>query len=197
MKNYAHPKLVSWLPVSVIVPTVLLAIPWALFRWEEYCELPEFSFGVARPVGWLVLLMGLALFLYCVGFMAHIGKGNPAPLAGGDTTKLVVSGPYRFARHPMALGGLLALVGEAILYESWFILAQVGLMLVFAVTVGFKIEGRQLRERFGKEYEQYCHRVGPLWPKRRRRNQRVEDKRSYSALTQIVRLFLTPPHPER
>jgi protein-S-isoprenylcysteine O-methyltransferase Ste14 len=53
-----------------------------------------------------------ALFCWCVGLFARIGKGTLAPW--DPTRNLVAVGPYRFVRNPMIIGVALMLFGQAL-----------------------------------------------------------------------------------
>ncbi len=79
---------------------------------------------------------------------------------------MVVRGPYRVVRHPIYSGGLMAVLGTAIV--SGHLRAFLGFTLV-VVGISIKIlrEERALRHHFGGAYEEYARRVPglvPGWP---------------------------------
>src|SRR5699024_5059518 len=89
--------------------------------------------------------------------MARLGRGTPLP--GAMAHHLVVAGPYRWVRNPMAVAGIVQGAGVGLLLGSW-------LVLLYAVVGGVlwhllvrPHEERDLAERFGQEYEHYRARV--------------------------------------
>jgi protein-S-isoprenylcysteine O-methyltransferase Ste14 len=131
--------------------------------------------GAAAPshsplIGAVVLATGAMLALASIAAFVVRGRGTPAPF---DPPRVfVATGPYRFIRNPMYVGGWLALVGLGIVEHSAamvaFSIAWLG--LAHAFVVGY--EERTLAERFGGDYLDYCRRV-PRWlPVTRRRSLR-------------------------
>jgi protein-S-isoprenylcysteine O-methyltransferase Ste14 len=112
------------------------------------------------------------VFLVCsivnltTGFVLAVrGRGTPLPLA--CPRELVVAGPYRYVRNPMAIAG----VGQGIAVALWFGSA---LTLLYAVSGAFvwhvlvrPSEEADLRARFGKAYEIYKAAVPLWWPRMR------------------------------
>ena len=80
--------------------------------------------------------------------------------------RLIRSGPYRWVRHPIYSGIILAMMGTALDRR------QVrGLVAVVLFCIGFKIKSR-IEERFmaatfGAEYEQYKGSTGAIIPRLR------------------------------
>ena len=122
--------------------------------------------GVMPPQPWLgrpLVLIGVALALWCSGLLARFGKGSPHPFAY-KTKQLVIRGPYRLVRNPMMWSVGMILLGTSL----W--LGSTGLLVGFA---GFipgihlfvtRYEERDLERRFGEEYREYCRRVPRWWP---------------------------------
>ena len=122
------------------------------------------SFGFAQFAGALVTLAGAIIALWCVLVFATIGLGTPIPL--DPPRRLVVRGPYRFVRNPMAIGVGIALAGVALYYESGqFLLAVAVFMLGIHAMVKF-YEEPTLRRTFGSEYVAYCELVHRWIPSR-------------------------------
>src|SRR5215813_8618092 len=71
---------------------------------------------LARSAGILLLLVGFALFGWCVALFARVGQGTLAPW--DPTRRLVAVGPYRFVRNPMISGVAMLLVGQALFWGS-------------------------------------------------------------------------------
>jgi protein-S-isoprenylcysteine O-methyltransferase Ste14 len=113
-------------------------------------------------VGTLLILCGTALAAWTIFLFKTIGQGTPNPKL--PPRVFVVSGPYRFSRNPMALGGLLILLGEAAIYYSPSLL---GLAILYGVIIYFNamfIEEPELINRFGDPYTDYLGRVPRFFP---------------------------------
>ena len=100
--------------------------------------------------------LSLALFLMSWSLIAlwTTGQGTPAPIA--PTRKLVTTGPYAFCRNPMEVGT----AAYFLFVGSWFDSLITGILcLLFGLILGCGyiklIEERELKLRFGQEYEEY------------------------------------------
>ena len=143
---------------SILVPgTVAGIVPWLLLQGsgETVLLLPSIWM-----VGFLPLLLGAGLYLWCAGAFTFIGKGTPAPI---DAPKvLVVQGPYQWVRNPMYIAVLSVVIGEAILFRSFLLVAYALLVgLIVHMFVVF-VEEPSLRHQFGASYETYLRTV-PRW----------------------------------
>lgn len=148
--------LLKTLAFTALVPcTVTLWLPWSMLRMAQ----PVGWSGV----GWVLIAGGAALYAWCAGLFAILGRGTPAPIA--ETKVFVARGPYRVVRNPMYIGVLSVLAGEAIVARS----RELAIYAAF-VAVAFHLfvvvyEERRLTQRFGEGYRQYCRRTGRWLPK--------------------------------
>jgi protein-S-isoprenylcysteine O-methyltransferase Ste14 len=101
-------------------------------------------------VGILLFVLGLACAVWA---RLHLGRNWGTPMTQKDDPDLVTSGPYRFIRHPIYSGIMLAGVGTVIgLSWRWLIaMALVAMYFVYSAT----IEERYLAERFPDAYPAY------------------------------------------
>src|SRR5262245_57077679 len=144
--------------VALLPATVVGVVPGLLTRWTP--GPPLLGIRALRPVGGVLLVLGLVLFVdFCVRFVRE-GHGTPAPVA--PTRYLVASGPYRWVRNPGYVAGLAMIVGQALLLGA-------ASLLVYAagIAVGFHLfvvlyEEPTLRRTYGAQYEAYCRAV-PRW----------------------------------
>ncbi|MFB6219380.1 MAG: isoprenylcysteine carboxylmethyltransferase family protein [Halobacteriaceae archaeon] len=113
--------------------------------------------GPARWAGVALVAAGLGFWLWAVVALLR-GGSSPSTTRPGE---LVVSGPYRYSRNPMYVGVVVALLGEAVAFESALVavLAAVALVL-FDRLVRWEEAG--LRESLGGAFEAYCEQV-PRW----------------------------------
>ena len=56
--------------------------------------------------------------------MALIGEGTPLPAE--TARKLVVAGPYRYVRNPMAVAGVIQTASIGLLFGSWMVVVLAG-----------------------------------------------------------------------
>jgi protein-S-isoprenylcysteine O-methyltransferase Ste14 len=127
---------------------------WWLDR--NWFALPLDLITVTRPLGWLLVGIGLALMVWTlVTFQHHRTTVNPYKAA----SSLCTGGPFRFSRNPIYVG-------------DWFILGGVSLLLTTAWPLLFapliwallrygviRHEEAHLEARFGDDYRTYKTRV--------------------------------------
>ena len=131
-------------------------VPWLITRWQR----PPSSWLLVDGVAALLCGVGIVVLLHAFVEFAWHGRGTPAPPA--PTERLVVRGPYRFVRNPMYVAVLAVVLGQVIAFQSWALLAYLG--LIGAVTQLFvrAYEEPTLRRVYGDEYATYAEAV-PRW----------------------------------
>jgi protein-S-isoprenylcysteine O-methyltransferase Ste14 len=111
----------------------------------------------------LIALAGLALSIWSIVYMKHVGKGNPFDAMGHEvaprTKHLMTDGPYKISRNPMLSGTYVYYIGILIALWSWWAL------LIFAVIatvmmLQVRSEEKRLEADFGQEYLDYKKRTG-------------------------------------
>ncbi len=115
------------------------------------------------PVAWyaiVFIIIGLALYLWCVSLFAIVGRGTPGPWDA--PRRFVAVGPYRWVRNPIYISALLVIIGEAWLFLSLSLLlyALVTAIIVHLFVIGY--EEPALRRNFGEPYVEYLSTV-PRW----------------------------------
>lgn len=150
---------VFWTTFFVVVPLVLtmveqrLQLSWNALDREE-----------VRLAGAATLILGSALGLWACVTMALRGNGTPLPAE--TARELVIAGPYRSVRNPMALAGLLQTVGVGLLVGSWMVIAIAATgALVWNVLIR-PTEEADLAVRFGEPYRRYAEHVRCWVPSR-------------------------------
>ena len=145
---------------TIVIPGVLV---W-LFGADVGWELPGLAAGLPVIVGVAAIGAGVRLIFDTIFLFATSGKGTLAPW--DPTRSLVVEGPYRRVRNPMITGVGLVLLGEAALFGSPAILAELGVFALANALWMPLVEEPGLVRRFGEEYLEYRGAV-PRWIPRR------------------------------
>lgn len=114
------------------------------------------------PARWLGAgLGGFGIYLY-VWSAAHLLRRRSSAVPGKDATVLVTHGWYGRTRHPLLLGVVALLFGEAVFFSSLVLLAYaLAYWLWLTAFVALK-EEPDLRRTFGPRYDAYCREV-PRW----------------------------------
>jgi protein-S-isoprenylcysteine O-methyltransferase Ste14 len=125
-----------------------------------------------RPLGFVPLVPGVVLLLWCVYAFFRQGRGTLAPW--DPPRALVADSVYGVSRNPMYVAVVLILCGWAIGFASWpLVLYAAAVMLAFHLRVVFG-EEPWLSRRYGDEWARYAARV-PRWLGRVRLPHAVDD----------------------
>jgi protein-S-isoprenylcysteine O-methyltransferase Ste14 len=137
--------------------TVAVYVPLLLTRDRAPASGPYLALAVA------LFAAGGAIYAWCVWDFARFGRGTPAPI--DSPKKLVVRGLYRYARNPMYLGVLTAILGWVALFREPRLL-----LLALLVSLAFHLfvvlyEEPHLQRQFGSSYDEYRGRVKRWLPR--------------------------------
>lgn len=163
--------LLSWYLVEVgglwggtTLLVFLFAPRWLGWSWDV--GLPVQVFGGALLVisvavgAWAACKMGWARLLFA-------GALFP-PEAGAEKNRvpqrLVVEGPYRYVRNPLYDTDFSLILGAALLTQKWALILLAALYLA-QLALQLPLEERELRQRFGRSYRQYCELVPRFIPR--------------------------------
>jgi protein-S-isoprenylcysteine O-methyltransferase Ste14 len=116
-----------------------------------------FSSPFWRGAGIFLFAAGGTLGLVSAWFMVTRGEGTPLP--ADATRKLVVAGPYRYVRNPMAMGSFAQGIGVGL-----FLGSPLATAYALAGSVGWNYfvrpwEELDLERRFGVSYREYGEHV--------------------------------------
>lgn len=148
---------------------MLVGLPWAFYRVDMYFPAVHVEIGWFRIAGIVLFAACLVVYLGSSYVLSRQGKG--AYVEFDPPTRLVVAGPYRYVRNPVAACMVGMILGEATALSSTGVLLLFCLVAVLAHLQVVRIEEPLLRERYGPAYDDYCARV-PRWipkPGRRKR----------------------------
>lgn len=148
---------------------VQVAIFWSLFLWILPKGVDEFarfaglrSFYHQGQTACATTLFALASALGIWSALSIVVHGHGTPLPTATAPRLVLAGPYRRVRNPMAVAGILQGVAVGWYFGS---IAVIGYAVCGALIWHFvarPIEERDLVRRFGALYLAYREDV-PLW----------------------------------
>ena len=130
----------EWLRMALFTPT----------RWSA-------AIGIA------VTVAGIAFAIWA---RAYLGGNWSSAVTVKVGHQLIRSGPYRWVRHPIYTGIILAMLGTAVVRD------QVrGLVAVVLLYLGFKIKSKieehAMTGTFGAEYDAYSRSTGAIVPRLR------------------------------
>ena len=114
---------------------------------------------VAGTLGAACAVIGIA---FAVWARTHLGRNWGMPRAVKENPELITSGPYRYVRHPIYTGVLLALLGSMLVAGPWW-------LVVFAIACAYffysaKQEEKRMRAAFPDAYPAYMRRTKMLIP---------------------------------
>lgn len=155
----------TFVQILVVWGFALVLLPLGVVWIEDRVGLARWDWDGRVALGAGLLALGSAVGLAAAWLMAVIGRGTPVPFDAAR--QLVVRGPYRVVRNPMAMSAVTQMLGVSSILgsPSTALLALAGGVLwneVFRPP-----EEAFLAQRFGTEYRRYREAVGcwiPRWP---------------------------------
>ena len=111
-------------------------------------------------LGTALLVAGLS---FTVWARLVLGRNCIGTVTVKQDHELIQGGPYRWVRHPIYTGLLVALTGSALAEDRWSALAAVALA-VGSCWIKLLREEAWMRETFGEKYQAYCARTARLVP---------------------------------
>lgn len=144
--------------VPLLLGIWLLATPHVPYHWLTARVLPP-----GRVWFWLGAVLVAAGLLWSWYARVHLGANWSAQATIKHGHELIRTGPYRWTRHPIYTGLLLAFLGSAVALNEWR-----GLLALALVTASFlrklSIEERLMAARFPEAYPRYKAEVPALVP---------------------------------
>ena len=143
---------VFWSVFFLLLPLVAAAVERRLRLGWPALEADRWD-----AVGAVVFALASVLGVWSCVTMALRGDGTPLP---ADTARhLVIAGPYRFVRNPMAVAGALQTVGVGLWHGSWIVIAAAAAGAVAWDQVIRPEEEADLLARFGPPFAAYRSQV--------------------------------------
>ena len=153
-RNYAK----TLLQTAVMWTIFLVVGPILVAQLEGRLGLPTFTGNVG--VGVVLFILGGSLGLRSGYVMTRVGEGTPLPM---DTARnLVIAGPYRRVRNPMAVAGTVQSMAVGVALGSPAVFAATAFSAMLWNYAVRPTEEADLLERFGEPFERYTRNV-PCW----------------------------------
>ena len=146
---------------------LILAVSLAMFQMRK--PLLSVEYG-ANPV---LIAIGVVLLGFSAALRRKLSRHLPFRTLTGlpeldparYPVRLAAEGPYAHVRHPRYVQLFLAVLAYALFanYLAGYLTVLISAVLIYLVTL---MEERELRQRFGAEYEAYASRVPRFFPRR-------------------------------
>jgi protein-S-isoprenylcysteine O-methyltransferase Ste14 len=114
---------------------------------------------ILQALGAVLFLTGLGLAVWA---RVYLGRNWGMPMTQKDEPELVTQGPYRFVRHPIYSGILLAMLGTSLATNLYWLIALIVLGVYF--TYSARVEERLMAASFPDAYPTYTAKTKMLIP---------------------------------
>jgi len=153
----------TFLQIVIVWSLILGVFPYLITIVEDKLGIARLSFPYQVPIAVALFVLISSLGVYSAYVMSTIGKGTPLPL--DHATRLVVVGPYKYVRNPMAVSGIGQGLAVALLLGSpltvlYALMGSLIWQLIFR-----PLEEDDLERRFGEEFVRYRQAVGCWIPR--------------------------------
>lgn len=135
---------------------LIFRIPSVVRGLEHYRR--TYTGPATETIGFLLCLAG---FAFAIWARLHLGRnwGQPMTLKAGH--ELITTGPYRYIRHPIYTGILIAMLGSTLVTPFW-VVAFIFLTGYFVYSA--RTEERIMTQQFPDQYPAYRKKTGALVP---------------------------------
>jgi protein-S-isoprenylcysteine O-methyltransferase len=141
---------VPWL---LALLALIFMVPMHSPRWFPFLpDTPELA----------ILAVAITASGIAIAVWARVHLGTNWSTLPAVTDRLITSGPYRYVRHPIYTGVLLALLGSALVSEIWWCVGFAAACILFAYRI--RAEERLLEDTFPNQYAGYKARSWALVP---------------------------------
>jgi protein-S-isoprenylcysteine O-methyltransferase Ste14 len=117
----------------------------------------------SAAIKWLGMVLTIAGLAFATWARVHLGRNWSGMITLKEGHELIRGGPYRFVRHPIYSGFLLAALGSALVAGTGDAFAGFGVILA-AELIKVRREETVLLREFGPQYEVFQKEVAALVP---------------------------------
>jgi protein-S-isoprenylcysteine O-methyltransferase Ste14 len=146
--------------LAALVATVF--VYWILYHSNSLVDVRILPYSdLMGPLSSILCAAGIAIAIWARTILGRNWSANPTIKEGHE---LITRGPYRFVRHPIYTGILLAMVGSPVVADG-----RLRSVLFFAfVAIGLhfksKVEEGLMMQTFPNSYPEYCRRTKAIIP---------------------------------
>ena len=112
-------------------------------------------FSIVQIISWMLLLLSIYLALF--GFYHLVERGKPKGKFE-NTSLLVITGLYKYIRHPLYCSLLLLGTGIWLKNPANYLSYIPALINLIALYFTAREEENEMKKRFGSEYLNYCRK---------------------------------------
>jgi protein-S-isoprenylcysteine O-methyltransferase Ste14 len=136
-----------------------LAVPGLMWLFTPFLSFAQFYLpDAARISGFIIGALGMWMFYYV---HKTLGDNWSPVLEIRKEHHLVISGPYKYVRHPMYSAMLLWFVSFTLITANWFYACTIAAGLAIMLIIRIPDEEKLMMEEFGEQYKAYMQ-----WTKR-------------------------------
>lgn len=150
-----------WIVIMPAMAAFLLGILGFLINpaWLAFTKiaLPDYLRLLGIPLGLVTVILNDWMF-------RHLGLNVTKTSMPRENASLVMTGPYRWIRHPMYTFGSLLFLSWTLLASSWLLLIS-GVACFIMIAFRTRLEEKRLIEKFGDAYCNYMKRTGRFLPR--------------------------------
>ena len=160
-KNRIWNLLKTFLQTGFFWLIFLYLIPIGIVNIESNLEIE--GFAAQKEIGWIFFLLFSLTGIYSGYTMSWSGRGTPLPL--DCPNKLVIEGPYKFVRNPMAVAGIGQAISVGVILGSYIVVIySISGAILWHIMVR-PLEEKDLEQRFGNSYLEYKTKIKCWVPK--------------------------------
>jgi hypothetical protein len=126
-------------------------------------------------IGGAISLAGEMMRIWAAG---HLDKGR----------EVTQSGPYRITRHPLYVGSAVVAFGAAVASASISVAVLIGSYMAITILAAVRHEEKNMRARFGDEYDAYLESRTPQVARAFSFGQALKVNKEYKAILGLIAL---------
>ncbi len=142
-----------------IVSNVISAVIVFLISFSNGFKIPD-STGNVKIAGIIIVYIGVGIFIWAAMYLKKAISGLISP----RLEYIVTGGPFKYSRHPVYFGMMVAMFGVAISLRSWLGLVAVLLLFLPSEIHRARLEEKELSRKFGKDWIDYVNKTSFFLP---------------------------------
>ena len=148
---------------GIVLQGLSYAVVWIVPRaWFTPIVAPNKLTAVALSI--LTMVLAVASTWFCAAAIKTLGEQWSLAARVVEGHKLVTQGPYSIVRNPIYTGMLGMLLATGLAVSHWIGLLIAVIVFAFGTFIRVRSEERLLQEMFGREFDEYAHKVAALVP---------------------------------